>query len=80
METLNEKDLNQVAGGAKGDYKLIEYVVQKGDTLSGIAARYGINWKTGIYEREPNRSTIGDDPNWLGVGMRLWFYVPEELA
>ncbi|HTP17223.1 MAG TPA: transglycosylase family protein [Streptosporangiaceae bacterium] len=43
-------------------------VVRRGDTLSGIAARYRIEWP-GLYEA--NREVIGADPNLLSVGERL---------
>ncbi len=42
--------------------------VRQGDTLSGIAARYRIEWQ-GLYQA--NRSVVGTDPNLLNVGERL---------
>jgi LysM repeat protein len=45
-----------------------EIVVRRGDSLSGIAARYRIEWP-GLYEA--NRSVIGENPNLLTVGERL---------
>lgn len=44
------------------------YVVQKGDTLSSIAARHHTTWQA-IFAR--NRHTIGDDPDIVRIGMRL---------
>jgi putative chitinase len=47
------------------------YVVQSGDTLSGIAARFGTTvdaiWQS-------NRTTIGPNPNLIRPGQRL--YIP----
>lgn len=41
------------------------YVVVRGDTLSGIGARFGVPWQT-IYSR--NRSVIGSNPNRIYPG------------
>jgi len=47
------------------------YVVQSGDTLSGIASRFGSSvdavWQS-------NRTTIGPNPNLIRPGQRL--YIP----
>lgn len=45
-----------------------DIVVRRGDTLTGIAARYRIVWP-GLYEA--NRAAIGGNPNLLNVGERL---------
>lgn len=45
-----------------------EIVVRRGDSLSGIAARYRIEWP-GLYEA--NRSVIGENPNLLNPGEHL---------
>jgi LysM repeat protein len=45
-----------------------DFVVRPGDSLSGIAARYHIEW-TGLYEA--NRAVIGGNPNLLVPGERL---------
>jgi len=45
-----------------------EIVVRRGDSLSGIAARYRIEWP-GLYEA--NRAVIGENPNLLSAGERL---------
>jgi len=45
-----------------------EIVVRRGDSLSGIAARYRIEWP-GLYEA--NRAVIGENPNLLNPGERL---------
>lgn len=45
-------------------------VVRAGDTLSGIAARYGFFWKE-LYSHDGNRAVIGDDPNRIRPGMIL---------
>jgi LysM repeat protein len=47
------------------------YIVQSGDTLSGIAARFGSS-VTAIYQS--NRTTIGANPNIIRPGQRL--YIP----
>jgi putative chitinase len=47
------------------------YVVQPGDTLSGIAARFGTS-VTAVWES--NRTTIGPNPNLIRPGQRL--YIP----
>ena len=44
------------------------YIIQPGDTLSGIAARFGIDWET-VYSA--NRAVIGNDSNRLLPGERL---------
>jgi murein DD-endopeptidase MepM/ murein hydrolase activator NlpD len=43
-------------------------VVRRGDSLSGIATRYRIEWP-GLYEA--NRATIGGNPSLLNVGEHL---------
>src|SRR6202161_3547755 len=45
-----------------------EIVVRRGDSLSGIAARYRVEWP-GVYEA--NRAVIGENPNLLTPGERL---------
>ena len=45
-----------------------EIVVRRGDSLSGIAARYRIVWP-GLYEA--NRKVIGGNPNLITAGERL---------
>ena len=45
-----------------------EIVVRRGDSLSGIAARYRIEWP-GLYEA--NRAVIGENPNLLNPGEHL---------
>ena len=44
------------------------YTVKRGDTLSGIAAIYGLNYKR-IYA--VNKDVIGSDPNLIKPGMKL---------
>lgn len=44
------------------------YTVKKGDTLSGIAAKYGTTWQA-IYDA--NRATIGSNPNVIKPGQVL---------
>lgn len=45
-----------------------KYVVKKGDTLSGIAARYGTTWQK-LYEK--NKNVIGSNPNLIIPGQKL---------
>jgi LysM repeat protein len=47
------------------------YVVQSGDTLSGIASRFG-STVDAIWQS--NRTTIGANPNMIRPGQRL--YIP----
>ena len=44
------------------------YVVKKGDTLSGIASKYGTTWQK-IYQ--DNKSIIGSNPNKIYEGQKL---------
>ena len=44
MAEVNEKELNEVSGGAAGGY--FAYTVVYGDTLSGIAKRFRTDIKT----------------------------------
>ena len=47
------------------------YIVQRGDTLSGIAKKLGIpNWRT-LYEQ--NKSVIGSNPNLIRPGQKLTY-------
>jgi LysM repeat protein len=48
------------------------YIVQSGDTLSGIAARFGSSVQA-IYQS--NQTTIGTDPNLIIPGQKL--YIPD---
>lgn len=47
---------------------MASYTVSRGDTLSGIAKKYGINWRD-LYNA--NKSLIGSNPNYLRVGTTL---------
>jgi hypothetical protein len=44
------------------------YVVQSGDTIFGIAEKFGLKPETVLWS---NRYTLGDTPDGLGVGMEL---------
>lgn len=44
------------------------YIVQRGDTLSGIARRLGVNWRT-LYNQ--NKPVIGNSPNYIRTGWAL---------
>lgn len=50
-------------GASRGDY-----TVRKGDTLSGIAARYGTTWQA---IHAANKAVIGGDPDLIVPGQRL---------
>lgn len=44
------------------------YTVKSGDTLSGIASKYGTTWQK-LYKK--NKSVIGNDPNLIKPGQVL---------
>lgn len=44
------------------------YTIKRGDTLSGIAGKYGTTWQT-IYNN--NRDIIGSNPNLIKPGQIL---------
>lgn len=52
----------------EGELKPNTYVIKSGDTLSGIANKFGMSWKT-LYEK--NKEKIGDDPNLIYPGQTL---------
>ncbi len=52
-----------------------DIVVRRGDSLSGIAARYRIEWP-GLYEA--NRAVIGGNPSLITIGERL--HVPSAAS
>ena len=49
-------------------HKVRTYTVQPGDTLSGIAARFGISWKS-LYAK--NKKVVGSNPNRIFAGQVL---------
>jgi len=54
---------------------MIRYIVQSGDTLSGIAQRYGLrDWRRQIYDLPENASFKAShpDPNLIHPGDELW--------
>ena len=59
-----------LAAAARAAAKTARYVVQPGDTLSGIAARFGLpgGWRA-LYAA--NRMAIGADPDVIGTGIVL---------
>ena len=61
-EVLNTNDLEQVSGGndGMGNNQVTQYVVKAGDTLSGIGAKLGVNWKK-IFEA--NKTAIIAEAN-----------------
>lgn len=58
---MDESSIKAYEGG-------ITYTVKKGDTLSSIAAQYGMTWKQ-IYAR--NKFVIGNNPNLIKPGQVL---------
>ena len=62
-------DLGWMDEGAIAAYSGgITYTVKKGDTLSGIAAKYGMTWQQ-VYAR--NKFVIGNNPNIIRPGQVL---------
>ena len=64
---MDEKDIKLVNNGLPNP-STVTYVVQKGDTLSAIAKKYGTTWQK-IYEK--NKSVIGSNPNFIKPGQKL---------
>ena len=60
---LNLEELEKAAGGAYQRY--FRYIVQSGDTLSGIAAKYGTS-----YQNVAQLNGISN-PNVIYVGQKL---------
>ena len=56
---------NSLGYASNGAPFIATYTVKSGDTLSGIASRYGINWNR-IYAE--NRGVIGGNPNLIQPG------------
>jgi len=54
--------------------EVITYEVQQGDTIFGIADKFGLKPETVLWA---NRYTLGDTPDGLGVGVNL-FILPED--
>ena len=53
------------SSGSSGGTKTITYTVKKGDTLSGIAAKYGTT-----YQKIAKENNISN-PNYIRVGQKL---------
>jgi murein DD-endopeptidase MepM/ murein hydrolase activator NlpD len=60
----------------RGSTWVSEYVVQRGDTLSGIAEQFNLTWETILWG---NTATLKDDPNYLTPGKTL-FILPVDGA
>ena len=58
--------VNKVVESGKDPH--INYVIKKGDTLSGIAKKYNTTWKK-IYN--DNKNIIGNNPNIIKIGQKL---------
>ncbi|MBN1440066.1 MAG: peptidoglycan DD-metalloendopeptidase family protein [Anaerolineales bacterium] len=53
----------------RGSAWVTEYVVQRGDNLSTIASKFGLQWQTIMFG---NTDTLKDDPNFLKPGQTLY--------
>lgn len=58
----------KIPNGTSSTSTSTTYVVKKGDTLSGIAKKFGTTWQK-IYE--DNKSVIGSNPNTIYAGQKL---------
>lgn len=67
-EEVQNKVNQLIGGGSKPSDSAVYYTVKPGDSLSSIAAKYGMNWRT-IYNN--NKATIGNNPNKIYVGQKL---------
>lgn len=61
-------DLGWMDESSISAYNGVTYTVQKGDTLSGIAAKYGMSWQE-LYAK--NKFVIGNNPNIIKPGQVL---------
>ena len=74
-ESLRSARPNQrsIGGQPSGGKIIATHTVQAGETLGSIALKYyksaGEKYYMAIYNA--NKSTIGDNPNRIGVGMKL---------
>lgn len=73
IKQLTPEDLTQVAGG-KGEYGKVGlmHTVKSGDMLSSIALNYYGNANLWPKIYEVNRAVIGDNPDYLQVGWKIW--------
>ena len=67
-EEVQNKVNQLIGGGSKPSDSAVYYTVKPGDSLSSIAAKYGMSWRT-IYNN--NKATIGNNPNKIYVGQKL---------
>ena len=67
-EEVQNKVNQLIGGGSKPSDSAVYYTVKPGDSLSSIAAKYEMNWRT-IYNN--NKATIGNNPNKIYVGQKL---------
>lgn len=64
-----QNKVNQLLGGGNNSSdSAVYYTVKSGDSLSSIAAKYGMSWRT-IYNN--NKNIIGNNPNKIYVGQKL---------
>ena len=67
-EEVQNKVNQLIGGGSKPSDSAVYYTVKPGDSLSSIAAKYGMSWRT-IYNN--NKDIIGNNPNKIYVGQKL---------
>jgi hypothetical protein len=60
----------------RGSSWVSEYTIQRGDSLSSIAARFGLTWKSILWA---NTDVLQDDPNFLLPG-KVLFILPVDGA
>lgn len=63
-----QKIVNEILGNNQPASSNTTYTIKKGDTLSGIAKKYGTTWQK-IYN--DNRSVLGGNPNLIYAGQVL---------
>lgn len=74
MAEINENELNEVAGGGvtgpDGRQYWLVHVVNYGDTLTGIGARYGVNY---LWLAQLNGIA---NPDLIRVGQKIYIPFP----
>lgn len=72
VKELNEKELDNVAGGVDACVVPNTYVVKAGDMLSTIAPKFGLTWKK-LYQL--NKELIDKDAKAHGVKANFENYI-----